>query len=218
MTHYLEMKKLLSEFIGMMTLAMGVVGSGIMAENISQGNEGITLLINSIATVGILIVIITTFRTISGAHFNPAVSFSFYIQGNLNLKIFIQYTLIHILGGIIGVILVHFMFEVPIEMSTKDRTGLNIMLSEVIASFLLILIICMSQKRSDVAVGVLVGVYIGSGYFFTSSTSFANPAITIARSLSDTYTGISFDNVPVFIVSQFIGAYLATKTYQIIER
>ena len=95
------MKKLLSEFIGMMTLAMGVVGSGIMAENISQGNEGITLLINSIATVGILIVIITTFRTISGAHFNPAVSFSFYIQGNLNLKIFIQYTLIHILGGII---------------------------------------------------------------------------------------------------------------------
>ena len=202
------MKKLLSEFIGMMTLAMGVVGSGIMAENISQGNEGITLLINSIATVGILIVIITT----SGAHFNPAVSFSFYIQGNLNLKIFIQYTLIHILGGIIGVILVHFMFEVPIEMSTKDRTGLNIMLSEVIASFLLILIICMSQKRSDVAVGVLVGVYIGSGYFFTSSTSFANPAITIARSLSDTYTGISFDNVPVFIISQFIGAYLATKT------
>ena len=110
------------------------------------------------------------------------------------------------------------MFEVPIEMSTKDRAGLNIMLSEVIASFLLILIICMSQKRSDVAVGVLVGVYIGSGYFFTSSTSFANPAITIARSLSDTYTGISFDNVPVFIVSQFIGAYLATKTYQIIER
>ena len=218
MTRYLEMKKLLSEFIGMMTLAMGVVGSGIMAENISQGNEGITLLINSIATVGILIVIITTFRTISGAHFNPAVSFSFYIQGNLNLKIFIQYTLIQILGGIIGVILVHFMFEVPIEMSTKDRTGLNIMLSEVIASFLLILIICMSQKRSDVAVGVLVGVYIGSGYFFTSSTSFANPAITIARSLSDTYTGISFDNVPVFIVSQFIGAYLATKTYQIIER
>ena len=218
MTLYLEMKKLLSEFIGMMTLAMGVVGSGIMAENISQGNEGITLLINSIATVGILIVIITTFRTISGAHFNPAVSFSFYIQGNLNLKIFIQYTLIHILGGIIGVILVHFMIEVPIEMSTKDRTGLNKMLSEVIASFLLILIICMSQKRSDVAVGVLVGVYIGSGYFFTSSTSFANPAITIARSLSDTYTGISFDNVPVFIVSQFIGAYLATKTYQIIER
>ena len=212
------MKKLLSEFIGMMTLAMGVVGSGIMAENISQGNEGITLLINSIATVGILIVIITTFRTISGAHFNPAVSFSFYIQGNLNLKIFIQYILIHILGGIIGVILVHLMFEVPIEMSTKDRAGLNIMLSEVIASFLLILIICMSQKRSDVAVGVLVGVYIGSGYFFTSSTSFANPAITIARSLSDTYTGISFDNAPGFIVSQFIGAYLATKTYQIIER
>ena len=79
-------------------------------------------------------------------------------------------------------------------------------------------IICMSQKRSDVAVGVLVGVYIGSGYFFTSSTSFANPAITIARSLSDTYTGISFDNVPGFIVSQFIGAYLATKTYQIIEK
>ena len=209
------MKAVLSEFIGMTVLTMGVVGSGIMAENISQGIEGIILLINSLATVGILIVIIMTFRSISGAHFNPAVSLSFYLQGDLKFKLFIQYVLTHILAGITGVIFVHSMFDMNmIELSTKDRGGLNIMFSEIIASFLLVFIICMSQKRDDVAMGILVGVYIGAGYFFTSSTSFANPAITIARSLSDTYTGISFYNVPAFITSQIIGAYLATKTYQ----
>lgn len=209
------MKAVLSEFIGMTVLTMGVVGSGIMAENISQGIEGIILLINSLATVGILIVIIMTFRSISGAHFNPAVSLSFYLQGDLKFKLFVLYVLTHILAGITGVIFVHSMFDMNmIELSTKDRSGLNIMFSEVIASFLLVFIICVSQKRDDVAMGILVGVYIGAGYFFTSSTSFANPAITIARSLSDTYTGISFYNVPAFITSQIIGAYLATKTYQ----
>ena len=183
------MKKIISEFLGMMILTMGVVGSGIMAENISQGLEGLTLLINSLATVGILIVIIMTFRSISGAHFNPAVSLSFYMQGTLNKTDFFNYVVTHIIAGITGVIFVHTMFDMPlIEMSTKNRAGLNIMFSEVIASFLLVFIICMSQKRDDVSMGVLVGVYIGAGYFFTSSTSFANPAISIARSLSDTYT------------------------------
>jgi len=212
------MKKIISEFLGMMILTMGVVGSGIMAENISQGLEGLTLLINSLATVGILIVIIMTFRSISGAHFNPAVSLSFYMQGTLNKTDFFNYVVTHIIAGITGVIFVHTMFDMPlIEMSTKNRAGLNIMFSEVIASFLLVFIICMSQKRDDVSMGVLVGVYIGAGYFFTSSTSFANPAISIARSLSDTYTGIYFMNVPQFIISQLIGAFIATKLYQYIR-
>ena len=212
------MKKIISEFLGMMILTMGVVGSGIMAENISQGLEGLTLLINSLATVGILIVIIMTFRSISGAHFNPAVSLSFYMQGTLNKTDFFNYVVTHIIAGITGVILVHTMFDMPlIEMSTKNRAGLNIMFSEVIASFLLVFIICMSQKRDDVSMGVLVGVYIGAGYFFTSSTSFANPAISIARSLSDTYTGIYFMNVPQLIISQLIGAFIATKLYEYIR-
>lgn len=212
------MKKIISEFLGMMILTMGVVGSGIMAQNISEGIEGITLLINSVSTAAILIVIIMTFREISGAHFNPALSFSFYMQGKLEKIDFFRYVLSHVLGAIVGVVFVHIMFDMSIlDFSTKDRSGGNIIFSEIIASFLLVFIICMSQKRNDLSVGVIVGVYIGAGYFFTSSTSFANPAITIARSFTDTYTGIDPANIIGFIFAQLIGAYLATKTYNYIR-
>ena len=194
---------------------MSVVGSGIMAENLSQGNAGLTLLSNSYATALMLIVIIVVFRNHSGAHFNPAVSLSFYLQGKLSSRDFVAYVTTQIIAGILAVVLIHLIFSLPlIDFSVNDRSGIPIMISEVIASFFLVFIILMSQDKDDVIVAVLVGLYIGSAYFFTSSTSFANPAITIARSLTDTFTGINPSNIFGFISSQIIGAFLATILYK----
>ena len=207
--------KIISEFLGMLLLTMSVVGSGIMAENLSQGNAGLTLLSNSYATALMLIVIIVVFRNHSGAHFNPAVSLSFYLQGKLSSRDFVAYVTTQIIAGILAVVLIHLIFSLPlIDFSVNDRSGIPIMISEVIASFFLVFIILMSQDKDDVIVAVLVGLYIGSAYFFTSSTSFANPAITIARSLSDTFTGINPSNIFGFILSQIIGAFLATVLYK----
>ena len=207
--------KIMSEFLGMLLLTMSVVGSGIMAENLSQGNAGLTLLSNSYATALMLIVIIVVFRNHSGAHFNPAVSLSFYLQGKLSSRDFVAYVTTQIIAGILAVVLIHLIFSLPlIDFSVNDRSGIPIMISEVIASFFLVFIILMSQDKDDVIVAVLVGLYIGSAYFFTSSTSFANPAITIARSLTDTFTGINPSNIFGFISSQIIGAFLATTLYK----
>jgi Glycerol uptake facilitator and related permeases (Major Intrinsic Protein Family) len=207
--------KIISEFLGMLLLTMSVVGSGIMAENLSQGNAGLTLLSNSYATALMLIVIIVVFRNHSGAHFNPAVSLSFYLQGKLSSRDFVAYVTTQIIAGILAVVLIHLIFSLPlIDFSVNDRSGIPIMISEVIASFFLVFIILMSQDKDDVIVAVLVGLYIGSAYFFTSSTSFANPAITIARSLTDTFTGINPSNIFGFISSQIIGALLATILYK----
>lgn len=207
--------KIISEFLGMLLLTMSVVGSGIMAENLSQGNAGLTLLSNSYATALMLIVIIVVFRNHSGAHFNPAVSLSFYLQGKLSSRDFVAYVTTQIIAGILAVVLIHLIFSLPlIDFSVNDRSGIPIMISEVIASFFLVFIILMSQDKDDVIVAVLVGLYIGSAYFFTSSTSFANPAITIARSLTDTFTGINPSNIFGFISSQIIGAFLATTLYK----
>ena len=207
--------KIISEFLGMLLLTMSVVGSGIMAENLSQGNAGLTLLSNSYATALMLIVIIVVFRNHSGAHFNPAVSLSFYLQGKLSSRDFVAYVTTQIIAGILAVVRIHLIFSLPlIDFSVNDRSGIPIMISEVIASFFLVFIILMSQDKDDVIVAVLVGLYIGSAYFFTSSTSFANPAITIARSLTDTFTGINPSNIFGFISSQIIGAFLATILYK----
>ncbi len=207
--------KIISEFLGMLLLTMSVVGSGIMAENLSQGNAGLTLLSNSYATALMLIVIIVVFRNHSGAHFNPAVSLSFYLQGKLSSRDFVAYVTTQIIAGILAVVLINLIFSLPlIDFSVNDRSGIPIMISEVIASFFLVFIILMSQYKDDVIVAVLVGLYIGSAYFFTSSTSFANPAITIARSLTDTFTGINPSNIFGFISSQIIGAFLATILYK----
>ena len=162
-----------------------------------------------------LIVIIVVFRNHSGAHFNPAVSLSFYLQGKLSSRDFVAYVTTQIIAGILAVVLIHLIFSLPlIDFSVNDRSGIPIMISEVIASFFLVFIILMSQDKDDVIVAVLVGLYIGSAYFFTSSTSFANPAITIARSLTDTFTGINPSNIFGFISSQIIGAFLATILYK----
>ena len=207
--------KIISEFLGMLLLTMSVVGSGIMAENLSQGNAGLTLLSNSYATALMLIVIIVVFRNHSGAHFNPAVSLSFYLQGKLSSRDFVAYVTTQIIAGILAVVLIHLIFSLPlIDFSVNDRSGIPIMISEVIASFFLVFIILMSQDKDDVIVAVLVGLYIGSAYFFTSSTSFANPAMTISRSLTDPFTGMNPSNIFGFILSQIIGAFLATTLYK----
>jgi|TARA_B100001540_G_scaffold54944_1_gene49819 glycerol uptake facilitator-like aquaporin len=207
------MRKIISEFLGMLLLTMSVVGSGIMASNLTSDNT-LTLLSNSYSTAAMLVIIIVIFRGISGAHFNPAVSFSFFLQNKLQSKYFFYFILAQILAGISAVMIIHLIFNIDIiQTSSNYRNGYNIFISELIATFFLVFIILLSTNKDDLTVGVLIGLYIGSAYFFTSSTSFANPAITIARSLTDTFTGIHPSNIATFMLAQFIGSYLATKTY-----
>ena len=208
--------KLISEFIGTMFLLMIIVGSGIMAANLTE-IEAIILLANSFATIFGLIVLILMFRQISGAHFNPAVSLIFFLAGNIKFYEFILYSLVQIIGGILGVILVHYIFELDIiQLSSKNRGGMNLFISEIVASFGLIMTILLIGKSNKSSIPYAVGLYIGAGYWFTSSTSFANPAVTISRSLTDTFTGISPDFVLNFIVGQILGALLGYLVFKYI--
>lgn len=208
--------KLISEFIGTMFLLMIIVGSGIMAANLTE-IEAIILLANSFATIFGLIVLILMFRQISGAHFNPAVSLIFFLTGNIKFYEFILYSLVQIIGGILGVILVHYIFELDIiQLSSRNRAGMNLFISEIIASFGLIMTILLIGKFNKSSIPYAVGLYIGAGYWFTSSTSFANPAVTISRSLTDTFTGISPDFVLNFIVAQILGALLGFLVFKYI--
>lgn len=208
--------KLISEFIGTMFLLMIIVGSGIMAANLTE-IEAIILLANSFATIFGLIVLILMFRQISGAHFNPAVSLIFFLTGNIKFHEFILYSLVQIIGGILGVILVHYIFELDIiQLSSRNRGGMNLFISEIIASFGLIMTVLLIGKSNKSSIPYAVGLYIGAGYWFTSSTSFANPAVTISRSLTDTFTGISPDFVLNFIVAQILGALLGFLVFKYI--
>lgn len=211
--------KLLSEFLGMLLLTMSVVGSGIMAQNLNGENHGLTLLSNSFATVATLILIIITFRQSSGAHFNPIVSLSFFYQRKINFTTLYSYIAIQLFAGVLAILIIHYIFNLPlVQFSENDRSGFHIMFSEVLASFFLIFLILMGQEKDDATVAMVVGLYIGSAYFFTSSTSFANPAITIARSLTDTFTGIHPLNIFGFIISQIFGCLLATMLYKKITK
>ena len=211
------MKNYLSEFIGTSFLLMIVVGSGIMGQNLSNDNS-IILLANTVATGSGLIVLIWMMGSISGAHFNPAVSMIFYFKKQLSGKDFMSYSLSQILGALCGTLLANFMFGLEIyELSQNSRGGINIYISETIASFGLVLVILrVSAYRSEL-VAPAVGLYITSAYWFTSSTSFANPAVTIGRMFSDTFTGIDPANVIFFILFQLIGAYLALKINNILS-
>ena len=196
---------------------MIVVGSGIMGQNLSNDNS-IILLANTVATGSGLIVLIWMMGSISGAHFNPAVSMIFYFTKQLSGKDFIGYSLSQILGALCGTLLANFMFGLEIyELSQNSRGGINIYISETIATFGLVLVILrVSAYRSEL-VAPAVGLYITSAYWFTSSTSFANPAVTIGRMFSDTFTGIDPANVIFFILFQLIGAYLALKINNILS-
>lgn len=187
-----------------------VVGSGIMGERLSGGNVAIALLGNTLATGAILFVLITMFAPISGAHFNPAVSVVAAFRGELAWRVAGLYAVAQVSCGIAGVWLAHLMFDQSIlQLSTHARTGIGQWTSEAVATFGLILTIIGTVRHRPALVPASVGLYITAAYWFTSSTSFANPAITIARSLSNSFAGIAFDDVPAFIAAQLIGATMA---------
>ena len=203
-------RRLFAEFIGTLLLLATVIGSGIMAERLSGGNVAIALLGNTLATGVMLVVLITMLGPISGAHFNPAVTLVIVLRRELAIAPAVAYVIAQALGAIAGVWLAHAMFGEPIlQLSQKVRYGLAQWLSEGIATFGLILTIFATQKARRDFVPVAVGLYITAAYWFTASTSFANPAVTIARSLSDTFAGIRPVDAPAFILAQVAGALLA---------
>jgi glycerol uptake facilitator-like aquaporin len=203
-------KQLAAEFLGSAFLLAAVIGSGVMAERLAGGNAALALLCNTIPTGAILTVLILVFGPISGAHLNPAVSLAFSLRGELPLAILPLYIAVQIAGAIAGVWAAHAMFDLPVwQISSTVRTGPGQWLAEAVASFGLLLTIVGCLSRTPAAVPYAVGLYITAAYWFTASTSFANPAVTIARSLSDTFAGIAPVNVAAFIIAQLIGAGLA---------
>ena len=203
-------QKLLAEGIGTAFLLIGVVGSGIMGEALAGGNVAIALLANAIATGCILYVIITVLGPISGAHFNPAVTLAFFLRKEIATRPALGYVAVQIAGGILGVWACHAMFGLDIlQFSNTDRTGPSQWFSEVIATFGLLFVIFGGIHSNRDAVPVLVALYITGAYWFTSSTSFANPAVTIARGFSDTFAGITPAHIPMFIVMQIIATGIA---------
>ena len=202
--------KVLAEFIGTFFLVLTVVGSGIMGENLSD-NLALTLLGNSLATGAILFVIITMFINISGAYFNPVVIISDYINGKIALNLSAIFILAQIIGGILGCFLANIYFEKEIfEWSTNERYSFSTFLSEIVATFGLILTIIVIGSKDKNKIAIAVSLYIAAGYWFTSSTSFANPAVTISRMFTNTFTGIHPENVLYFILAQIIGALVAS--------
>lgn len=200
-------RRLAAEGVGAFFLFATVIGSGIMAEHLSRGNDAIALLGNTLATGAILFVLITILGPVSGAHMNPAVSLVAASRRELSWADTACYIIVQIGFGIIGAWAAHLMFDLPtLQLSVKARTGLGQWTGESIATFGLILTIVGTVRHRPAAVSASVALYIVAAYWFTSSTSFANPAITIARSLSDTFAGIAPNDVPLFIVAQLVGA------------
>lgn len=202
------MKRLAAEGIGSMLLAATVIGSGVMAERLAGGNAAIALLANTGATVAVLATLIALLGPVSGAHFNPVVSLVQALRGALPWREAGAYALFQIVGCCLGAFLAHAMFELPLlQSSIHVRTGAAQWLAEAVATFGLILVVLGHRRAQDAR--WMVAAWIGAAYWFTASTSFANPAITIARSLSDTFAGIRPVDVPGFIAAQFAGALLA---------
>lgn len=200
--------RLTSEFVGTGFLLLSVVGSGIMAERLSPNDLGLQLLENSIATAGALLCLILLFGSTSGAHFNPAVTLWARLAGDLDNRMAGLYVVVQTAGAILGVIAANVIFELDaVFWSTNDRISGAAFLSEIIATFgLVIVIIGVVRSGKAQFVAFAVAAYIGGAYFFTSSTSFANPAVTVGRMFSDTFAGIAPASAPLFIVAQFIGA------------
>jgi len=204
-------QKLLAEGLGTAFLLIGVVGSGIMAQNLAGDAVALALLANAIATGCMLYVIITTLGPISGAHFNPAVTLAFALRGDHPWTAVAPYIIVQIVGGLLGVWACHAMFDIEILQSstTMHRTGTAQWVSEIIATFGLLFVIFGGLKSRPEAVPALVGLYITGAYWYTSSTSFANPAVTIARGFTDTFAGIHPSHIGMFIVMQIIAVGIA---------
>lgn len=203
-------RRLAAEMLGTAFLLAIVVGSGIMGEQLAAGNTALALLANSLATGAGLYVLITLLGPISGAHFNPAVSLVMSLRGDLRTQELLPYVLAQTSGALLGVLAAHAMFELPLwQLSTKLRSGSGQAFSELIASFGLVCVILLALRHASRQVPALVAAYITAAYWFTASTSFANPAVTLARSLSNTFAGIRAADAPLFIAMQCSGALLA---------
>ena len=204
-------RKLIAEWLGTFSLLATVVGSGIMAERLAGGNVAIALLGNTIPTGAILVVLITVFGPVSGAHFNPAVTLSFLLRKEIKPGAAGLFVVAQVFGGIVGVLAAHVMFDHQlIDPSSTVRTGLGQWVGEFVATFGLVGTILTCLKARPDFIPMAVGLYITAAYWFTSSTSFANPAVTIARGLSDTFAGISPANIAAFVGVQLVAAVLAT--------
>jgi glycerol uptake facilitator-like aquaporin len=207
-------RRMTAEFAGTAFLVAAVVGSGIMAERLAGGNAALALLANTIATGAALVALILAFAPISGAHFNPAVSFAAALQGQVPVVDAVAYVAAQIAGGIGGTMAAHIMFSLPvISLSQHARAGSAQAFSEFIATFGLLAVIWGTSARASLA-AFAVGAYITAAYWFTASTSFANPAVTIARALSNTFAGIRPADVPYFLGAQFIGATAAVLLFR----
>ncbi len=205
-------RRLAAEFIGTLLLVATVVGSGVMAESLAEGNAALALLANAVATGCILVVLILMLGPVSGAHFNPAVTFAFVLRAEVSPVIGIAYGAVQVLGALAGTLLAHAMFDLElVQISTHARTGAPQWLSEVVASFTLVATILTLVRTRPEAVAYAVGLVITAGYWYTASTSFANPAVAIGRAFTNTFSGIAPAHVPAFIVSQLIGAALAVS-------
>ncbi|HKX39730.1 MAG TPA: MIP/aquaporin family protein [Burkholderiaceae bacterium] len=199
--------KLLAECLGTALLLAIVIGSGVMGERLAGGNAAIALLANTLATVGGLYVLIEVFGPLSGAHFNPVVSLAMAARGELGRLLVIPYIAAQLLGAVLGAWLAHAMFDLAIlQFSSKPRSGPGLWLAESVATFGLLLVILRAPRQRAAA---MVAAYIGAAYWFTASTSFANPAAVLGRMLSNTFAGISPSSAPAFVAAQFVGAALA---------
>jgi glycerol uptake facilitator-like aquaporin len=199
-----------AECLGTAFLLGAIVGSGIMAQRLSDGNDALALLCNTLPTGAILVVLILTFGPLSGAHFNPAVSLAFALRREIMWRDAAHYIAAQIMGGIVGVWAAHMMFELPVwQISLHERAGTGQWLAEFVATFGLLLTILGCAARNPAAIPYAVGLYITAAYWFTASTSFANPAVTIARSISDTFAGIAPSTAPAFVAAQLIGMFAA---------
>lgn len=207
-------QRLVAEGIGTGLLLAAVVGSGIMAERLSAGNTGLALLANTLATAGALVALILAFGPISGAHFNPAVTLALAVRGAMSWAAVPGYLLAQLAGAVLGVWLAHFMFDLPtLQASTHIRTGVGQWAGEFTATFALLSVIFSCTRHHPQTTPYAVAGVITAAYWFTSSTSFANPAVTVARAISDTFAGIRPADAPIFIVAQLVGAGAATALF-----
>lgn len=203
-------KRLFSEFLGTAFLLIVVVGSGIMGETLAQGNAAVALLANSLATGVGLFVLIQSLGPISGAHFNPVVSLVEVLWGRLDRKDLLPYWVVQFVGAFVGVFVTHLMFaQVVFQISTKTRLGMNLGISEFVATFGLICTIALAGRKHVEFAPVSIAAYITGAYWFTSSTSFANPAVTLARAFTNTFCGIAPSGVVVFVIAQIVGGFSA---------
>lgn len=204
------MQRFAAEFLGTLLLVATVIGSGVMAEALAGGNDAVALLGNTVATAAMLFVLITIFGPVSGAHFNPAVTAVFAARGEIGARDAVPYVVFQIVGGIAGAVLAHAMFGLDLlQTGVKVRTGAGQLLGEMTATFALVLTILGAVRHRPDNVATAVALVITAGYWFTSSTSFANPAVTIARALTDSFSGIRAADVLPFIAAQLAGATLA---------